>query len=115
MKNQNDMIKEVQALLEKGQIEEAIRLMESVPEAERGYELTGLLAREYANYGHSINHGESYLLKSLDLLESTREEGRNDPNWHCRMGYALMHLEREKEAIPYFDAVMQMIDDDPET
>ena len=26
-----------------------------------------------------------------------------------------MHLEREKEAIPYFDAVMQMIDDDPET
>lgn len=44
MKNQNDMIKEVQALLEKGQIEEAIRLMESVPEAERGYELTGLLA-----------------------------------------------------------------------
>lgn len=115
MKNQNDMIKEVQALLEKGQIEEAIRLMESVPEAERGYELTGLLAREYANYGHSINHGESYLLKSLDLLESTREEGRNDPNWHCRMGYALMQLEREKEAIPYFDAVMQMIDDDPET
>ena len=115
MKNQNDMIKEVQALLEKGQIEEAIRLMESVPEAERGYELTGLLAREYANYGHSINHGESYLLKSLDLLESTRKEGRNDPNWHCRMGYALMHLEREKEAIPYFDAVMQMIDDDPET
>lgn len=113
MKNQNDMIKEVQALLEKGQIEEAIRLMESVPEAERGYELTGLLAREYANYGHSINHGESYLLKSLDLLESTRKEGRNDPNWHCRMGYALMHLEREKEAIPYFDAVMQMIDDDP--
>ena len=71
MKNQNDMIKEVQALLEKGQIEEAIQLMESVPEAERGYELTGLLAREYANYGHSINHGESYLLKSLDLLEST--------------------------------------------
>lgn len=115
MKNQNDMIKEVQTLLEKGQIEEAIRLMESVPEAERGYELTGLLAREYANYGHSINHGESYLLKSLDLLESTRKEGRNDPNWHCRMGYALMHLEREKEAIPYFDAVMQMIDDDPET
>ena len=46
MKNQNDMIKEVQALLEKGQIEEAIRLMESVPEAERGYELTGLLARD---------------------------------------------------------------------
>ena len=31
MKNQNDMIKEVQTLLEKGQIEEAIRLMESVP------------------------------------------------------------------------------------
>ena len=29
MKNQNDMIKEVQTLLEKGQIEEAIRLMES--------------------------------------------------------------------------------------
>ena len=35
MKNQNDMIKEVQALLEKGQIEEAIRLMESVPEADK--------------------------------------------------------------------------------
>lgn len=115
MKNQHDMIKEVQALLENEQMEEAIQLMESVPEAERGYELTGLLAREYANYGNSIDQGESYLLKSLDLLQSTKEEGRHDPNWHCRMGYALMHLERETEAIPYFKAVMQMIDDDPET
>ena len=90
-----------------------IDAIEAIPVQERGYELTGLLARAYENEGEA-DETEPYE-RAIALLESIRAEGADDPNWHFRMGYALYWLNREEEAISYFRKVLSLIPDDPES
>ena len=86
--------------------------LERIPDAERGHELTGLLARAYENAAGGTEHPE-YHLHAIELLESAVEE--EDPNWNFRMGFALYWLDREEEAIPYFEKIFLLISSDPET
>ena len=73
--------------------------IEALPREDWGYELTCLLARAYNNlYGA----GDPRLEKAISLLESVREDGKDDALWHFRMGYALFFLEREEDALRYF-------------
>lgn len=94
--------------------QQIIDTLEAIPDEERGYRLTGLLARAYNNLAEI---GDAPLFdKAIALLEATAEEGREDPNWHFRMGYALYCYEgRDAEAVPYFQRVFELIDDSPET
>lgn len=39
---------------------------------------------------------------ALKVLESLRQQGEEDSSWWSRMGYALYHLDRHKEAAEYF-------------
>ena len=95
------------------QFQQIIDAIEAIPAEQRGYELTGLLARAYANTGAA---GETDPFeKAVSLLRSTEAEGADDPNWHFRMGYALYYLDREEEAIPHLRRVLNLVPDDPET
>ncbi|MFR4988393.1 DUF6348 family protein [Anaerotruncus colihominis] len=95
------------------QFQQIIGAIEAIPAEQRGYELTGLLARAYANTGAA---GETDPFeKAVSLLRSTEAEGADDPNWHFRMGYALYYLDREEEAIPHLRRVLNLVPDDPET
>lgn len=90
-----------------------IEAIEAIPEGERGYQLTLLLGRAYSNLAVLGDHRECQgeddddvdqetLARALEIFESIREEGQNDPYWHSRIAYALYMAEnREAEALEY--------------
>ena len=75
-----------------------IEAIEAIPEQERGYFLTVKLSRAYSNLavlGDHRAHGTdgavdgALIRHAIDLLESVRTQGENDPYWNARMGYSL--------------------------
>ncbi len=93
------------------EFQKIIDAVEALPPQEQDYELIGLLARAYEN---KAEYGQKEPLEhAIKLLLSTAREGLRDPDWHFRMGYALYYLDREAEAIPHFQAVLNLIPDDP--
>ena len=84
--------------------------LESIPMEERDYQVWYQLARAYQNFAIVGNDdkgtpsfiGDKFLLKSIDILNSVREEGKDKAEWHMRMAYAYQYLTHEEErAIPY--------------
>ncbi|CZT58029.1 Suppressor of fused protein (SUFU) [Eubacteriaceae bacterium CHKCI005] len=95
------------------EFQKIIDAVEALPKDEQDYSVIGLMARAYEN---KAGYGETEPLEhAIELLQSTAKEGVQDPNWHFRMGYALYYLDREAEAIPYFQTVLNLISDDPDT
>lgn len=92
-----------------------IKMIEELPEEERGYELTCLLARAYNNRTRNNEKGIPNWEKAIALLESVREKGERDAMWHFRMGYALFHLGKTNEALEYFLASEKIVDYSKET
>lgn len=75
-----------------------IEVIEAIPEQERDYLLTLNLSRAYSNLAVLGDHGAlgenaevdgDLLRHAIDLLESVRTEGENDPYWNSRMGLFL--------------------------
>lgn len=73
------------------------------------YTLTCLLARAYNNLAQGRD--EERLGRAVELLLSVEEEGRDDPLWHYRLGYAYFYLDQEEKALPCFERAAQL---DPE-
>lgn len=92
---------------DKDEFGKIIEAIEAVPEEERDYELTGQLARALNNRG-----GEGDYERAVELLEATREEGEQDPNWHFRLGYSYYYMDREWLALPEFERVLELTPDD---
>ena len=92
--------------------EKIIAELEKIPDSERSHHLTGLLARAYENAADGTARPE-YHLHAIELLKGAVEE--EDPNWNFRMGFALYWLDREEEAVPYFERIFTLISTDPET
>ena len=114
MKYQKENRKEFLAYIEKLRDEdkytECITALESIPMEERDYEVWYQLARAYQNFvivgnddkGTPSFIGDKFLLKSIDILNSVREEGKDKAEWNMRMAYAYQYLTHEEEkAIPY--------------
>ncbi len=93
-----------------------IEAIEKIPEEQRGFDLNLKLARIYdklAVFGDKCCYLEDdaedhdpdipLLEKSLALLDSVSEEGKDDPRWYSRMAYTLSYFsdERAKEAMKY--------------
>lgn len=89
-----------------------IEAIQVIPERERGYQLTLLLGRAYSNLAVLGDHRErqgqdddvdqDVLAHALEIFESIREEGQNDPYWYSRMANALYMTDgREAEALEY--------------
>ena len=123
MNREEDIIKLIQQMCDDDREEEVVRMIDNLPDEERTYKIVGLQARTLSNLAGMIRSGytESELnpddldRRALSILANTAEEGKDDPNWWCRNGYTRMGLNMEAEAIPFFEHVMTLIPDDPET
>ncbi len=90
-----------------GEFGQIIRAIEAVPRRLWDYDLVCQLAQAYAGSGDT---GEQQpFATSLQLLESVRPQGEEDPDWLYQMGYDLYYLRREGEAIPYFSRAMELL------
>ena len=100
----------IEKLTDEDTYTECMTALESIPMEERDYQVWYQLARAYQNFAIIGNDdqgtpsfiGDKFLLKSIDILNSVREEGKDKAEWNMRMAYAYQYLTHEEEkAIPY--------------
>ena len=101
-----------------------IEAIEAIPERERGYLLTVKLSRAYSNLAALGDHGEhgtdgevdgDLIRHAIELLESVRTQGENDPYWNARMGYScLMAYGSATTAYEYAKRWLSLAPDDPD-
>ena len=108
--NRKEFFAYIEKLTDEDTYTECMAALESIPMEERDYQVWYQLARTYQNFAIIGNDdqgtpsfiGDKYLLKSIDILNSVREEGKDKAEWNMRMAYAYQYLTHEEErAIPY--------------
>ena len=108
--NRKEFFAYIEKVTDEDKYTECITALESIPMEERDYEVWYQLARTYQYFAIFGNDdkgtpsfiGDKYLLKSIDILHSVREEGKDKAEWNMRMAYAYQYLTHEEEkAIPY--------------
>ena len=109
-KNREEFFAYIEKLTDEDTYTECMTALESIPMEERDYQVWYQLARAYQNFAIIGNDdqgtpsfiGDKFLLKSIDILNSVREEGKDKAEWNMRMAYAYQYLTHEEEkAIPY--------------
>ena len=110
LENRKEFFAYIEKLTDEDKYTECMTALESIPMEERDYQVWYQLARAYQNFAIVGNDdkgtpsfiGDKFLLKSIDILNSVREEGKDKAEWHMRMAYAYQYLTHEEErAIPY--------------
>ena len=110
LENRKGFFAYIEKLIDEDKYTECITALENIPMEERDYKVWYQLARTYQNFAIIGNDdqgtpsfiGDKFLLKSIDILNSVREEGKDKAEWHMRMAYAYQYLTHEEErAIPY--------------
>ena len=101
-----------------------IEAIEAIPERERDYLLTLKLGRAYSNLavlsdrgalGENAEVDGDLLRHAIDLLESVRLQGENDPYWNARMGYScLMAYSSAATAYEYAKHWLALAPGDPD-
>ena len=109
--NKEELLQQINEWNEHDEHQKIIDAIEALPQEERGYELICLLARAYNNVS---DPRDPRLETAVSLLESVREDGKDDALWHYRLGYALFYLHRKEEALPCFRKVLELDPDDPD-
>ena len=108
--NRKEFFAYIEKLTDEDTYTECMTALESIPMEERDYQVWYQLARAYQNFAIIGNDdqgtpsfiGDKFLLKSIDILNSVREEGKDKAEWNMRMAYAYQYLTHEEEkAIPY--------------
>ena len=108
--NRKEFFAYIEKLIDEDKYTECITALENIPMEERDYKVWYQIARTYQNFAIVGNDdkgtpsfiGDKYLLKSIDILNSVREEGKDKAEWNMRMAYAYQYLTHEEEkAIPY--------------
>ena len=108
--NRKEFFAYIEKLIDEDTYTECMTALESIPMKERDYQVWYQLARAYQNFAIVGNDdkgtpsfiGDKFLLKSIDILNSVREEGKDKAEWNMRMAYAYQYLTHEEErAIPY--------------
>ena len=109
-KNREEFFAYIEKLTDGDTYTECMTALESIPMEERDYQVWYQLARAYQNFAIIGNDdqgtpsfiGDKFLLKSIDILNSVREEGQDKAEWNMRMAYAYQYLAHgEERAIPY--------------
>ena len=110
LENRKEFFAYIEKLTDEDKFTECMTALESIPMEERDYEVWYQFARTYQNFAIVGNDdkgtpsfiGDKFLLKSIDILNSVREEGKDKAEWNMRMAYAYQYLTHEEErAIPY--------------
>ena len=122
--NQRDEAKLLEQLGQWNEADEFSRCIQAIPERERGYLLTVMLSRAYSNLavlGDHSTHGEDdevdgkLIRHAIELLESVRAQGEDDPYWNARMGYScLMAYSSAATAYEYAKRWLALAPDDPD-
>ena len=108
--NRKEFFAYIEKLTDEDKYTECMTALESIPMEERDYQVWYQLARAYQNFAIIGNDnqgtfsfiGDKFLLKSIDILNSVREEGKDKAEWNMRMAYGYQYLTHEEEkAIPY--------------
>ena len=108
--NRKEFFAYIEKLTDEDKYTECITALESIPMEERDYEVWYQFARAYQNFAIVGNNdkgtpsfiGDKFLLKSIAILNSVGEEGKDKSEWNMRMAYAYQYLTHEEErAIPY--------------
>ena len=108
--NREEFFAYIEKLTDEDTYTECMAALESIPMEERDYQVWYQLARAYQNFAIIGNDdqgtpsfiGDKFLLKSIDILNSVRDEGKDKAEWNMRMAYAYQYLTHEEEkAIPY--------------
>ena len=108
--NREEFFAYIEKLTDEDTYTECMTALESIPMEERDYQVWYQLARTYQNFAIIGNDdkgtpsfiGDKFLLKSIDILNSVRDEGKDKAEWNMRMAYAYQYLTHEEEkAIPY--------------
>ena len=108
--NREEFFAYIEKLIDEDTYTECMTALESIPMEERDYQVWYQLARAYQNFAIIGNDnqgtfsfiGDKFLLKSIDILNSVREEGKDKAEWNMRMAYGYQYLTHEEEkAIPY--------------
>ena len=105
LENRKEFFAYIEKLTDEDQYTECITALESIPMEERDYAVWYQLARAYQNFAIVGNDdkgtpsfiGDKFLLKSIDILNSVREEGKDKAEWNMRMAYAYQYLTHEEE------------------
>ena len=110
LENRKEFFAYIEKLIDEDKFTECMTALESIPMEERDYEVWYQFARTYQNFAIVGNDdkgtpsfiGDKFLLKSIDILNSVRKEGKDKAEWNMRMAYAYQYLTHEEErAIPY--------------
>ncbi len=89
------LLEQVEKWNDADEFSRCVEAIEAIPERERDYLLTVKLSRAYSNLAVLGDHGAlgendevdgDLLRHAIDLLESVRTQGENDPYWNSRMG-----------------------------
>ena len=79
------------------QFQKIVDAILAIPKENWDYELKSHLARAWNNLGE--------YQKAKELLLQMSGEGKADPLWHFRLGYAYYYLDQLEEALREFDIV----------
>ena len=119
-----ELLEQLEQWNSKDEYSQCIQAIEAIPEQERGYLLTVKLSRAYSNLAVLGDHGAlgknaevdgDLLRHAIDLLESVRTRGENDPYWNARMGYScLMAYSSAATAYQYAKRWLSLAPDDPD-
>lgn len=102
-----DIKKQIEEWHESDRHHEIIDALERIPAEDRDYDIIGSLARAYNNI--------SAYDKAVELLESIREEGKEDALWNFRMGYSQYGLDNNTDALWYFNKAYELNPEDEDT
>ena len=119
-----ELLEQIEKWNDADEFARCIEAIESIPEQERDYLLTLKLGRAYSNLAALGDHGEhgtdgevdgDLIRHAIELLESVRTQGENDPYWNARMGYScLMAYSSAATAYEYAKRWLALAPDDPD-
>ncbi|MGF7047963.1 tetratricopeptide (TPR) repeat protein [Paenibacillus sp. DS2015] len=103
----DELIAQLNAWHEEDEYEQIVARIKEVP--------TILIDDELAiHLGRALNNLERYQ-EALKWFTKIAEEGKNDPLWHFRVGYAYYYLDQLEDAIREFEIAHEMDPEDEDT
>lgn len=108
----NDLKDKINSLCSENKYQEAITLIESLPEEEQTYNLKLKLASLY--YDISEEDDTEQLTKALKVLQSISNQGETDISWLYLTAKIYFHLNMEEIALEYFERLDRIFQKDNE-
>ena len=111
-----ELLEQCQIWHENDEYQKIIDALEAIPEGERTPEQDLELARAYNNQGDpGTPEGRALFQRAIELMEPHRAVLGEDYSWNFRMGYAHYYLDREEQALGYFQKALTLHPgDDPQ-